>query len=98
MLPSTTPLLRPWKPNLDNLESNPAAVRARAYDLVLNGNEIAGGSVRIHRRDIQERIFQLLGISSEESRSQIRIFSSMRFAMAPPPMEASHLGTIASSP
>lgn len=78
------PFTSPLEADLDNLESNPAAVRARAYDLVLNGNEIAGGSVRIHRRDIQERIFQLLGISSEEAEAKFGfLLNAFRYG-APP--------------
>ncbi|HDK36074.1 MAG TPA: Asp-tRNA(Asn)/Glu-tRNA(Gln) amidotransferase GatCAB subunit C, partial [Bacteroidetes bacterium] len=45
----------------------PSKIRARAYDLVLDGNEIAGGSIRIHRKDIQMKMFRLLGISPEEA-------------------------------
>lgn len=49
------------------LESNPGQVRARAYDLVLNGVEVGGGSIRIHRRDIQEKMFNAIGIDSAEA-------------------------------
>ncbi len=78
------PFTSPLEADLDNLESNPAAVRARAYDLVLNGNEIAGGSVRIHRRDIQERIFQLLGIPSGEAEAKFGfLLNAFRYG-APP--------------
>jgi len=52
------------------LDSDPAAVRARAYDLVLNGTEIGGGSIRIHRRDWQEKMFSLLGITMDEAREK----------------------------
>lgn len=51
-----------------HLESNPAAVRAKQYDLVLNGNEVGGGSVRNHRRADQERMFRLMGYSAEDTR------------------------------
>ncbi|MDA3847354.1 MAG: aspartate--tRNA ligase [Vallitaleaceae bacterium] len=57
-------------PNLDDLqylESDPKRVRSEAYDIVLNGNEIGGGSIRIHQRDVQERMFKGLGFSDEEA-------------------------------
>jgi aspartyl-tRNA synthetase len=50
------------------LEADPGRVRARAYDLVLNGTEIGGGSIRIHRQDIQSMIFRTLGMGDEEAR------------------------------
>ncbi len=54
----------------DLLETNPAAVRAKAYDIVLNGYEVGGGSIRIHRRDLQNRLFRVLGLSEEEIQAQ----------------------------
>jgi aspartyl-tRNA synthetase len=54
----------------DLLETNPAAVRAKAYDIVLNGYEVGGGSIRIHRRDLQNRLFRVLGLSDEEIQAQ----------------------------
>ena len=53
--------------DLDKFESAPGDMRARAYDLVLNGNEIGGGSIRIHHKDVQEKMFKLLGIGKEEA-------------------------------
>jgi len=61
--PFTSPDLR----DLEYLEKDPARVRSRGYDLVLNGNEIAGGSIRIWRRELQERIFKALDLSEEEA-------------------------------
>ncbi len=61
------PFTSPKLSDISKLETDPAAVKARAYDLVLNGNEIAGGSIRIHRKDVQERVFRLLQISQEEA-------------------------------
>jgi aspartyl-tRNA synthetase len=56
------PFTKPKDSDLEFLESDPARVRADAYDLVCNGSEVAGGSIRIHRPDVQQRIFNLLGI------------------------------------
>jgi aspartyl-tRNA synthetase len=56
------------------LETDPARVRARAYDLAMNGSEIAGGSIRIHRADVQRQIFRLLGISDEEAKARFGFF------------------------
>jgi aspartyl-tRNA synthetase len=61
------PFTSPREEDLDRLESDPAAVRARAYDLVLNGAEIGGGSIRIHRSDLQQRVFDALAIDREEA-------------------------------
>lgn len=60
--PFTSPKDGQW----DNLESEPGSVLAKAYDLAANGSELAGGSVRIHRRDLQERMFGVLGYSAEQ--------------------------------
>ncbi len=56
------------------LESEPGKVRARAYDLALNGSEIAGGSIRIHRPDVQRHVFTLLGVSDEQAASRFGFF------------------------
>ncbi|PKM96460.1 MAG: aspartate--tRNA ligase [Firmicutes bacterium HGW-Firmicutes-1] len=61
------PFTMPLEEDLQYLESDPARVRAKAYDIVLNGNEIGGGSIRIHQREVQERMFAALGFTKEES-------------------------------
>jgi aspartyl-tRNA synthetase len=60
----------PHPDDLDLIESEPLKVRSQAYDLVLNGWELGSGSVRIHRADIQSRVFTALGISDEEAESR----------------------------
>ncbi len=61
------PFTSPRDEDMDLLEADPAKVRAKAYDLVLNGVEVGGGSIRIHRRDVQERMFAVIGLSPEEA-------------------------------
>ena len=68
------PFTAPHEADLDRLEQDPGGVRARAYDLVLNGSEIGGGSIRIHQQPLQERIFRLLQISEEEARARFGFF------------------------
>ena len=60
--------------DLDKLESAPWEVRSKGYDLVLNGNELGSGSIRIHRQDIQERLFKALGLTEEELRRRFGFF------------------------
>jgi aspartyl-tRNA synthetase len=64
------PFTSPQDEDLDKLETNPGAVRAKAYDLVLNGVELGSGSIRIHSRDLQRRIFQAMGMADEEARQK----------------------------
>lgn len=64
------PFTSPKPEDIPMIESNPGAVRANAYDLVINGVEIGGGSIRIHDRTLQEKMFQLLGFTTEEARRQ----------------------------
>ncbi|MCJ7745538.1 MAG: aspartate--tRNA ligase, partial [Actinobacteria bacterium] len=61
------PFTSPTEDSLSRIEAEPLAARARAYDIVINGMEIGGGSIRIHRRDVQERMFKLLSIPPAES-------------------------------
>jgi len=60
------PFTSPKPEDLDRLESDPGSVRARAYDIVMDGVEIGGGSIRIHRPDLQERLFRVLGLAPDE--------------------------------
>lgn len=64
------PFTAPMDEDLDLVESDPAAVRSKAYDLILNGVELGGGSIRIHRREVQEKMFALLGLSPETAREK----------------------------
>jgi aspartyl-tRNA synthetase len=68
------PFTSPVDEHLDRLETDPAAVRAKAYDLVLNGSEIGGGSVRIHDPEVQRRVFRRLGITDDEARERFGFF------------------------
>jgi aspartyl-tRNA synthetase len=68
------PFTSPLDDDVGKLETDPGAVRAKAYDLVLNGSEIGGGSIRIHDSALQSRIFTRLGISEEEARLRFGFF------------------------
>lgn len=61
------PFTSPHPDDIDRLETDPLAVRAQAYDVVLNGLELGGGSIRIHRSDVQERVFSALGLERDEA-------------------------------
>ena len=78
------PFTSPAPDDFAKLDSAPGEVRARAYDLVLNGSEIGGGSIRIHRADVQARMFELLGISDDEARRRFGfLLDALRYG-APP--------------
>jgi aspartyl-tRNA synthetase len=78
------PFTMPHPDDLDRLESEPFTVRSQAYDLVLNGWELGSGSVRIHRADIQRRIFALLGIDEEAAQRRFGfLLDAFRYG-APP--------------
>ncbi|NCG57053.1 MAG: aspartate--tRNA ligase, partial [Proteobacteria bacterium] len=82
--PCHHPFTCPHPDDLSNLESKPLEVRARAYDLVLNGFEVGGGSIRIHQRELQERVFTAIGITAEEAESKFSfLLEALRFG-APP--------------
>ena len=78
------PFTAPKPEDLSKLESNPTEVVAQAYDLVLNGNEIGGGSIRIHDRPTQEKMLSLLGFSEEEAKAQFGFLMDAFTYGAPP--------------
>jgi aspartyl-tRNA synthetase len=78
------PFTSPTDEDMNLLESAPERVRAKAYDLVLNGTEIGGGSIRIHRSDVQGRIFKVLGFSEQEARDKFGFFlDALEFGTPP---------------
>ncbi len=78
------PLTSPNEEDMPLLDSDPSKVRSRAYDVVLNGMELGGGSIRIHQQDVQSRVFSLLGITPEEARGKFGfLLDAFRFG-APP--------------
>ena len=73
-VPAHHPFTSPHEHDMANLVSDPASVRANCYDLAMNGLELGSGSIRIHRKDVQQLIFQSLGISDEEARQRFGFF------------------------
>jgi aspartyl-tRNA synthetase len=78
------PFTSPRTEDIDLLEKEPGIVKAQAYDLVLNGNEIAGGSIRIHNADLQSKMFKALGISDEEAEKKFGFLMNAFKYGAPP--------------
>ncbi|HEY5820605.1 MAG TPA: aspartate--tRNA ligase [Propionibacteriaceae bacterium] len=74
----------PKPESIDTFDTDPGAALAYAYDIVCNGNEIGGGSIRIHQRDVQERVFAIMGLSQEEARTKFG-FLLDAFDFGPPP-------------
>jgi len=73
-MPAHHPFTAPYEADMANLVSDPASVRADCYDLAMNGLELGSGSIRIHRKDVQQQIFASLGISDEEARQRFGFF------------------------
>ena len=78
------PFTSPKVEDLELMESNPGAVRANAYDMVINGVEIGGGSIRIHDKPLQKKMFKLLGFSDEEAQNQFGFLMNAFEYGAPP--------------
>ena len=78
------PFTAPKPEHLDMLKTDPGAVKANAYDLVLNGNEIGGGSIRIHDQELQAQLFDLLGFTNEEANAQFGFLMNAFQYGAPP--------------
>jgi len=78
------PFTAPMDEDLDGLESDTYAVRAKAYDVIWNGIELGGGSIRIHRPDLQERVFRLLGMTPDEARARFGFLLDALAYGAPP--------------
>ena len=78
------PFTMPLEEDLHLIDSDPGAVRAKAYDIVLNGNEIGGGSVRIHQNDIQEKMFEVLGFTKEQAYNQFGfLLNAFKYGVPP---------------
>ena len=74
----------PKPESMETFDTDPGSALAYAYDLVCNGNEIGGGSIRIHRRDIQERVFGVMGLSPEEAQDKFGFLLDAFTFGAPP--------------
>ena len=78
--PFTMPMEEDW----DKIDTDPGSVRAKAYDIVLNGTELGGGSVRIHQNDIQEKMFEVLGFTKEQAWEQFSfLLSAFKYGVPP---------------
>jgi aspartyl-tRNA synthetase len=78
------PFTAPKEDQLDRLEDDPSGVESRAYDLVLNGTEVGGGSIRIHREEVQRRVFRLLKITDEDAESRFGfLLNALKYGCPP---------------
>ena len=78
------PFTMPMEEDLQYIDSDPGRVRAKAYDIVLNGTEIGGGSVRIHQDDIQEKMFEVLGFTKEKAYEQFGfLLTAFKYGVPP---------------
>jgi aspartyl-tRNA synthetase len=83
-VPAHHPFTAPYEADMPNLVSDPASVRADCYDLAMNGLELGSGSIRIHRKDVQQVIFRALGISDDEARARFGFFlDALEFGTPP---------------
>jgi aspartyl-tRNA synthetase len=78
------PFTAPRDEDLAKLESDPGKVLAKAYDLVCNGYEVGGGSIRIHRQDVQSRVFKMLGMTEDEAKARFGFLLDALKSGAPP--------------
>ncbi len=78
------PFTAPMDEDLPLIDTKPGEVRAKAYDIVLNGYELGGGSIRIHRRDIQQKMFELLGFTPEDAQERFGfLMDAFKFGVPP---------------
>ena len=78
------PFTMPMEEDLQYIDSDPGRVRAKAYDIVLNGTELGGGSVRIHQSDIQEKMFEVLGFTKESAYEQFGfLINAFKYGVPP---------------
>ena len=78
------PFTMPMEEDLQYIDTDPGRVRAKAYDIVLNGTEIGGGSVRIHQNDIQEKMFEALGFTKEKAYEQFGfLLTAFKYGVPP---------------
>ena len=79
-----TPLHHPFTAPEGDLDGDPGALRSRAYDLIMDGTELGGGSIRIHRRDVQAKVLELLGMDAEEAQARFGFLLDALKYGAPP--------------